>query len=205
MKAFCGNHLTPRNYSLRDCLIICKLWSEKWKWKPFSHVRLFGVLQARILKWVAILFSRGCFLLQGIFPTQGWNPSLPHCRHILYQLSHQGSPQIVCSVQFSCSVMSNSLRPHEPQHARPPCPSPTPGVYPDSCPLSRWCHPTISFSVVPFSSCPQSAAAAAAKSLQSCPTLCDPMDCSLPGFSVHGILQARTLEWVAISFSNAWK
>ena len=49
------------------------------------------------------------------------------------------------------------------------------------------------------------AAAAAAKLLQSCPTLCDPMDCSLPGFSVHGILQARTLEWVAISFSNAWK
>ena len=47
------------------------------------------------------------------------------------------------------------------------------------------------------------AAAAAAKSLQSCPTLCDPMDCSLSGFSVHGILQARTLEWVAISFSNA--
>ena len=47
--------------------------------------------------------------------------------------------------------------------------------------------------------------AAAAKSLQSCPTLCDPMDCSLPGFSIHGILQARTLEWVAISFSNACK
>jgi len=45
----------------------------------------------------------------------------------------------------------------------------------------------------------------AAKSLQSCPTLCDPMDCSLPGFSIHGILQARTLEWVAISFSNTWK
>ena len=49
------------------------------------------------------------------------------------------------------------------------------------------------------------AAAAAAKWLQSCLTLCDPMDCSLLGFSVHGILQARTLEWVAISFSNAWK
>ena len=45
----------------------------------------------------------------------------------------------------------------------------------------------------------------AAKSLQLCPTLCDPTDCSLPGFSIHGILQARTLEWVAISFSNAWK
>ena len=52
--------------------------------------------------------------------------------------------------------MSNSLWPHEPQHARPPCPSPTPGVYSDSCPLSRWCHPAISSSVVPFSSCPQS-------------------------------------------------
>ena len=60
------------------------------------------------------------------------------------------------SVQFSCSVMSDSLRPHEPLHAKPPCPSPTPGVYPNSCPSSRWCHPAISSSVVPFSSCPQS-------------------------------------------------
>ena len=58
--------------------------------------------------------------------------------------------------QFSHSVMSDSLRPHKPQHARPPCPSPTPGVYPNSCPLSGWCHPTISSSVVPFSSCLQS-------------------------------------------------
>ena len=58
--------------------------------------------------------------------------------------------------QFSCSLVSNSLWPHESQHARPPCPSPTPGVYPNSCPLSRWCHPAISSSVVPFSSCPQS-------------------------------------------------
>ena len=57
---------------------------------------------------------------------------------------------------FSRSVMSDSLRPGEPQHARPPCPSPTPGVYPNPCPSSWWCHPTISSSVVPFSSCPQS-------------------------------------------------
>ena len=55
------------------------------------------------------------------------------------------------SLQFSHSVVSDSLRPHELQHARPPCPSPTPGVYSNSCPLSRWCHPTISSSVVPFS------------------------------------------------------
>ena len=62
----------------------------------------------------------------------------------------------ISSVQFIRSVPSTSLRPHDPQHARPPCPLPTPGVYPNSCPLSRWCHPTISSSVVPFSSCPQS-------------------------------------------------
>ena len=56
------------------------------------------------------------------------------------------------SVQFSCSLMSDSLRPHGLQHARPPCPSPTPWVYSNSCPLSWWCHPTISSSVIPFSS-----------------------------------------------------
>ena len=63
---------------------------------------------------------------------------------------------LLSSVQFSCSVMSNSLQPHELQHARPPYPSPTAGVYPNSCPLSRWCHLTISSSVTRFSSCPQS-------------------------------------------------
>jgi len=60
------------------------------------------------------------------------------------------------SVQFSRSVVSDSLRPHESQHARPPCPSPTPGVHSNSRPSSRWCHPAISSSVMPFSSCPQS-------------------------------------------------
>ena len=60
------------------------------------------------------------------------------------------------SVQFSCSVVSDSVWPHESQHARPPCPSPTPGVYSNSCPSSQWCHPDISSSVVPFSSCLQS-------------------------------------------------
>ena len=59
------------------------------------------------------------------------------------------------SVQFSCSVVSNSLRPHELQHARPPCPSPSPGVHSNSCPSSQWCHLDISSSVVLFPSCPQ--------------------------------------------------
>ena len=64
--------------------------------------------------------------------------------------------QILSSVQFSRSVVSDSLRPHELQHTRPPCPSQTPGVHSDSLPLSQWCHPAISSSVIPFASCPQS-------------------------------------------------
>ena len=60
------------------------------------------------------------------------------------------------SDQISRSVVSDSLQPHESQHARPPCPSPTPGVHSHSSPLSQWCHPAISSSLVPFSSCPQS-------------------------------------------------
>ena len=60
------------------------------------------------------------------------------------------------SVQYSHSVVSDSLQPHEPQHARYPCPSPIPGAHPNPCPLSRWCHPTISFPVFPFFSCLQS-------------------------------------------------
>ena len=63
---------------------------------------------------------------------------------------------VFSSVQFSGSVVSNSLRPHESQHSRPSCPSPTPRVHSDSCPSSRWCHPATSSSIVPFSSCPQS-------------------------------------------------
>ena len=73
------------------------------------------------------------------------------CTQILYMCLY-----IQYSVQFSHSVMSDSLRPRELQHTRSPCPSPTPRVHPNPCPLSRGCHPTISSSVVPFSSCPQS-------------------------------------------------
>ena len=63
---------------------------------------------------------------------------------------------LLACVQFSHSVVSDSLGPHEPQHAKLPCPSPTPGVHANPCPLSHWCHPIISSSVVPYSSCPQS-------------------------------------------------
>ena len=106
-------------------------------------------------------------LLQGIFPTQGLNPGLPNFRWILYQLSHTAPSWMVpadFSMLSSANVQTSSpfssvaqscptLRPRGLQHARPPCPSPTPGDYSNSCPLSRWCHPTISSSVIPFSSC----------------------------------------------------
>ena len=80
---------------------------------------------------------------------------LRELKHLKFQPSPQGSVHFI-SVQLSRSVMSESLQPHVSQHARPPCPSPTPSVYSNSCPLSWWCHPTISSSIVPFSSCPQS-------------------------------------------------
>ena len=72
---------------------------------------------------------------------------------------HSLSSVQLSSVHFSRSVGSDSLRPHESQQARPPCPSPTPGVHPNSCPLSQWCHPAISSSVIPFFSWPQSLSA----------------------------------------------
>ena len=93
---------------------------------PGSSV--YGILYARIPEWVARLSSRGTSPLNDQFS----------------------------SVQFSRSVMSDSFRPHELQHARPPCPSPTPSAYSNSRPSSWWCYPAISSSVVPSSSCPQS-------------------------------------------------
>ena len=84
-------------------------------------------------------------------------------RHFLPELESQfHQPWSISSVQFSHSVVSNSLQPHESQHAVPPCPSPTLRVYSNSCPSSWWCRPTISSSVVPFSSCPQSVSASGA-------------------------------------------
>ena len=73
--------------------------------------------------------------------------------NVLFKLSIN---QYQYQYQFTCSVMSDSLQPHESHHARPPCPSPTPGVYSNPCPFSRWCQPAIVSSVIPFSSCPQS-------------------------------------------------
>ena len=97
-----------------------------------------------------MLYSRTLFFIQPVYTRLDLLiPSSQSCYWFLW------APQF-SSVQFSCSVVSDSLWPHELQHARPPCPSPAPGVHSDSRPSSQWCHPAISSSVVPFSSCPQS-------------------------------------------------
>ena len=93
------------------------------------------------------------FPTPGVLLTQGSNLCLLQWQVDSSSLNHQGSPETqISSVQFNHSVGSNSLQSHGVQHTRPPCPFPTPGVYSDSCPLSLWCHPTISSSAIPFSS-----------------------------------------------------
>ena len=130
---------TGGSLAIQACLTMC----NPMDCGPPSY-SVHGISQARILEWAAISFSRG--------PSSPRDQICISCigRQILYHWA------TFSSVQFSHSVVSDSLRPHELQHARPPCPSSTPGVHSNSCPLTRWCHPIISSSVVPVSSCPQS-------------------------------------------------
>ena len=97
-----------------------------------------------------------CLIISAFYPYNSMSISgnLTVYSRLHTMISNQGIA--LFSVQFSRSVVSDFLRPHESQHARPPCPSPTPGVHSDSHPWNQWCHPAISSSVVPFSSCPQS-------------------------------------------------
>ena len=124
----------------------------------------------------------------------------PNLHSSLYHITICFGTFYFSSVQFSRSVMSEPLWPHESQHTRLPCPSPSPGVHSNSCPPSRWCHPAISSSVVRFSSCSQSLPASESFPMslftsvqfrsvaQSCLTLCDPIEGSPPGSPVPGIL-----------------
>ena len=110
--------------------------------------------------WVsAHICLLSCDYIYSVIPlfwlSWGMPCSITHLHNSLFQAPGLSLWPACHSVQFSCSVVSDSLWPHEPQHARPACPSPTPGVHPNPCPLSQQCHPTISFSVIPFSSCPQ--------------------------------------------------
>ena len=123
-----------------------------------SHYATVTLALCLIYEFTKYIFAWGHF--PSLFP-------LPRtsCHHIftklatschLSQFKYHLLRETFSSVQFSHSVVSSSLQPHELQHARPPCPSPTPGVHSDSRPSSQWCHPAISSSVIPFSSCPQS-------------------------------------------------
>ena len=94
-----------------------------------------------------------------VFSCFNWHIQFSELQRLVQSLLStvlSGMALVATSVQFSRSDVSDSLRPHESQHARPPCLKPTPSVYSNSCPSSRWCHPAISSSVVPFSSCLQS-------------------------------------------------
>ena len=122
--------LVSQSYPTRCCPLDCS--------PPGSSVH--GILQTRILDWVAIPFSRG-----SSWPRDQTRLSCIAGR--LFAIWATKKP-----IQFSRSVLSDCLQPHGLQHARPPCPLPTPGVYSNSCPLSWWCHSVISSSVVPFSS-----------------------------------------------------
>ena len=128
--------------------LACMLSQSLWPPRTVPTRQSMGLFRQEY--WSGLLFpSPGNFPNPGIKPA---SPVAPALAGTFFTTVPLGKP----SVQFSRSVVSNFLRPHESQHARPPCPSPTPEVQSDSRPLSPWCHPAISSSVVPFSCCPQS-------------------------------------------------
>ena len=109
---------------------------------------------------------------------------------------------MLSSVQSSCSVVSNSPQPHELRHARPPCPSPTPGVHPNPCPSCRWCHPTISSSVVPFSSCPQSFPASGSLGGQSVGVSASK---SVPPVNTQDWFPLGWTGWISLQSKGLWR
>ena len=119
------------------------------------------------------------------------------CNNISYYV-HNEIPLDTSSVQFSCSVASNSLLPHGLQHTRLPCPSLTPGAYPNSGPLSQWCHPTISSSVIPFSSCLQSSPASG--SFQMSQLFASGGQST--GVSASSVLPMNTQDWSPLGWTG---
>ena len=129
--------------------VLCIGWPKYWTFSISPSNEYSGLIHFRI-DWFDLHAVQGT--LKSLLQQHSSKASiLWHSTFFMVQLSY---PYIQFNIQFSYSFVSDSLRAHELQHARAPCPSPTPGVYPNSCPLSQWCHPTISSSVVPFS-CPQ--------------------------------------------------
>ena len=156
-----------RTWSVRNSGSFPFLWKEKWhflrvtftvgerRWQQPKQIQRLSFLIGKIINYI----SQGCFEdLIICIKILAFLNMMPNVLQILEpdEAEHVFLCNSSLSVQFSHSVVSNSLWPHELQHARPPCPSPTPGVHPNSRPSSRWCHPAISSSVIPFSSCPKS-------------------------------------------------
>ena len=152
------------------------------KWKSLSCVWLFANPSNSPGQNIGV---GSLSLLQGIFPPQGSNPGLPHCKQTLYQLSHKRSQSIIVAAAAAKSLQS-CLTLCDPTDGSPPGSS-IPGIL--QARILEWV-------AISFYACMHT------KSLQLSPTLCDPMDSSTSGSSVHRILQARILEWVAISFSQ---
>ena len=150
----------PPDYILK--IQECNSWHSSCSWTSYNTWHCSSILWRTLPPWAsAMLQSLGSLstFLSFFFSWRShWDSCLPSLPRAL--TPHHELPLLntcyIRSDQISHSVVSNSLRPHESQHARPPCPSPTPGVHSDSRPSSQWFHPAISSSVVPFSSCPQS-------------------------------------------------
>ena len=146
----------PRDQTQVSCIAggFFTFWATIWQitkfllYQTMQHYKLrcFGLLP-RTSKNMFLDFCITCIIVQN---------TLLCCPGLAYGKTVHLGRVISSSVQFSHSVVPDSLWPHESQHARPPCPSPTPGDHSDSRPSSQWCHPAISSSVFPFSSCPQS-------------------------------------------------
>ena len=145
-----GNSFFSFSFSSIYLFFLKKSWLD---YLPYNNLMLLEILK----KWLHIAFSLYFINLAELpppyspFPTMGCvGDAVGDVALAPHLMSH------VAWVHFSsvAQVMSDSLRPHESQYARPPCPSPTPGVYSNSCPSSRWCHPAILSSFIPFSSCP---------------------------------------------------
>ena len=135
-------------------------------------------------------------ILLGLYKIEG--STVAECIHSQAYIEHSRGYKI-CSVQFSCSVVSDSLWPHELQHTRPPCPSSNPGAYPILCPLSQWYHPTISSSVIPFSPCPQSFPASGSFQMSQ---LFPAGGQSIRDSAPTSVLPMNTQEWYALGWTG---
>jgi len=200
----CPPHCSPGSSAGKECLQCMRPWFDSWVRKiPWRRDRLPTPVFLGFPGGSAGKESSHNVGDPGLIPGLG-NPlekeKATHSSILAWRI-----PWTTVSVQFSCSVVSDSLRPHEPQHARPPCPSPTPGVHPNPCPSSRWCYPTISSSVVPFSSCPQSFPASG--SFQMSQLFTDSKYWSIGGQSIGvsasaSVLQMNTQDWSPLGWTG---